>query len=74
MRIFMAAVIAVATCSSALAISSDLVELHHGYITGNTYRDMPQREQQSYVLGVVDGMLMAPVFGAPSGIKYWGSS
>jgi hypothetical protein len=52
-------------------MSAGPVEFHHGFISGNSYRDMPTVGQQGYVIGVVDGMLTAPAFGAPSGMKSW---
>ena len=67
----MTVVLAIGFSSVALANSSGKVELHHGYMTGNSYRDMPASGQQGYVVGVIDGMFMAPVFGAKLGVKSW---
>src|SRR6185312_8470348 len=71
MRVLIAAAFAIGVCSTAMAEPSGLVEFHHGYITGNAYRDMPPVGRQGYVIGVVDGMLTAPAFGAPSGMRSW---
>jgi hypothetical protein len=34
-----------------------------GFMTGQEFRELSEAEQQGYVMGIVDGMLMAPVFG-----------
>ena len=42
------------------------VHIHNGFLTGQEYLDFDARTQQGYAMGVVDGMLLAPMFGAPS--------
>lgn len=40
------------------------VKINNGYMTGNAYRDLPYNSKAAYVMGVVDGLLLAPFLGA----------
>lgn len=42
-----------------------------GFGTGNDYMAMSVREKYAYVMGAINGMLMAPVFGAPEKNTKW---
>ncbi len=41
------------------------VLIHNGFITGNTFRAFDQVSKNVYVTGLVDGILLAPLYGAP---------
>lgn len=36
-----------------------------GFLNGNQFEDLPEVVQLYYVMGMIDGMAMAPSFGAP---------
>ncbi len=47
------------------------IEIKGGFITGNTYRDYSDDVKAVYIMGVIDGMLDAPGFGAPKRKLAW---
>jgi hypothetical protein len=46
------------------------VGIHNGFVTGQEFLEMPPLEQTGYVMGVVDGMQLAPLFGAPRRLHF----
>ena len=42
-----------------------------GFITGNEYLRLPDVNKLHYVMGVVDGIFLAPFFGAPKDKMDW---
>jgi hypothetical protein len=42
-----------------------------GLTTGNNYRALPTTSRESFVVGLIDGMLLAPMFGAPRAEMAW---
>jgi hypothetical protein len=47
------------------------IAIKGGFITGNTYREYSDDIRAVYVMGVIDGMLDAPGFGAPKKKLAW---
>ena len=47
------------------------IAIKGGFITGNIYRDYSDGVKAVYVMGVIDGMLDAPGFGAPKKKLAW---
>jgi len=46
--------------------------VHNGFLTGNQYRDlMDFYDRTMYVSGVIDGMLLAPIFKADKALLGW---
>jgi hypothetical protein len=43
--------------------------VHNGYIKAQKYLEMNSEQQEIYVMAVLDGIYLAPVFGAPEGGK-----
>ncbi len=41
------------------------ITIRSGFDSGEGYLQMSQSEQRAYAIGVVNGMLLAPLFGAP---------
>ena len=41
------------------------ISIQNGFITGNTFRAMEKASKNVYVTGLLDGMLLAPLYGAP---------
>lgn len=42
-----------------------------GYVTGKGYLDMDGVEKRAYLMGLMEGMFLAPAFGAPEGNLKW---
>ncbi len=51
------------SCSVAAA-SEPAVEIKTGFLTGNAYRILSQEARRAYAMGLLDGMFLAPFFGA----------
>ena len=47
------------------------IRIHSGYISGEEFLDMNGLEKKAYVAGLVEGMLLAPAFGAPDSNMLW---
>ena len=61
------AVIAVITAYA----NQQRVKINPGFFTGKDYLDMSDTEQRAYVTGEINGMLVAPFFGAPEENLTW---
>ncbi len=47
------------------------VKISPGFFTGKDYLDMSDTEKRAYVTGEINGMLVAPFFGAPEENLGW---
>ena len=47
------------------------VKISPGFFTGKDYLDMSDTEKRAYVTGGINGMLVAPFFGAPEENLSW---
>lgn len=47
------------------------VKISPGFFTGKDYLDMSDTEKRAYVTGSINGMLVAPFFGAPDENLNW---
>ena len=47
------------------------VKISPGFFTGKDYLDMSDTERRAYVTGEINGMLVAPFFGAPEENLNW---
>src|SRR5690349_3698302 len=47
------------------------VKISPGFFTGKDYLDMGDTEKRAYVTGEINGMLVAPFFGAPEENLSW---
>ena len=47
------------------------VSIGPGYFTGKDYLDMTDNERRAYATGAINGMLVAPFFGAPEDNVNW---
>ena len=45
------------------------VVIHNGFLKASDYLDMDAENQRAYAMGLLDGMYMAPNFGAPDNNK-----
>lgn len=48
-----------------VAAAKDSVYVKSGFLTGNTFRSLGSVEKLGYAKGFIDGVLVAPLFGAP---------
>lgn len=62
LKIFIVSAIYTFLVSTAVA---QPVAINNGFGTGEDYLKMDTSEQRAYAMGVVNGMLLAPLFGAP---------
>lgn len=72
--LFVAAVIAAATAVSSTAPASSSTEparVPGGLLTGQHYLDLGEDEKGYYSLGLVDGMLVAPLLRSPASEVRW---
>src|ERR1043166_9832860 len=51
--------------------SQQRVNISRGFFTGKDYFDMSDTEKRAYVTGAINGMLVAPFFGAPDERLTW---
>lgn len=51
--------------------SQQKVTISRGFFTGKDYFDMSDTEKRAYVTGAINGMLVAPLFGAPEDRVTW---
>ena len=47
------------------------VLVHEGFATGQDYIQMTETQRRAYAMGVVDGMLLSPLFEAPQEKVRW---
>jgi len=47
------------------------VKISPGFFSGKDYLDMSDTEKRAYVIGEINGMLVAPFFGAPEENLAW---
>ena len=67
-----ATVIAIYLLVFALAIyASEGVYIHNGFSTGEEYLAMDYQQKRAFAMGTVNGMLLAPLFGAPKPKMLW---
>ena len=51
--------------------NQNTVKIGPGFFTGKDYLDMTDTEKRAYVTGGINGMLVAPFFGAPEENLNW---
>jgi hypothetical protein len=51
--------------TSAQAASEAPITIPNGYLTGSQFRAAGPAVQRGYAMGVVDGLLLSPMYGAP---------
>ena len=63
-------VLGLLACVNVFA-SQQRVSISRGYFSGRDYFDMSDTEKRAYATGAVNGMLVAPFFGAPEERLRW---
>ena len=51
--------------------ASETTLIRSGFGTGEQYLAASEQEQRAYAVGIINGMLMAPMFGASRGKMRW---
>jgi hypothetical protein len=64
------AIFALLICMNGYA-SQQQVRISRGFFTGKDYFDMSDTEKRAYATGAINGMLVAPFFGAPEERVAW---
>lgn len=64
-------VIALITFISVYANHQQTVSISGGFFTAKDYLEMTDTERRAYVTGAINGMLVAPFFGAPQENLTW---
>src|SRR4029079_19382202 len=54
-----------------VSTNQQTVKIGPGFFTGKDYLDMSETEKRAYVTGEINGMLVAPFFGAPQENLNW---
>ena len=67
---YLLAIIAIIAAINVYA-SQQTVKISPGFFTGKDYLDMSDTEKRAYVTGEINGMLVAPFFGAPEENVNW---
>lgn len=71
MRAIIAILIVILLSSSTLYASEGTVRIQDGFLTGQHYIGLSQSEQTYIAMGIIDGFLLAPFFGAPKERMKW---
>ena len=66
--LLLAAVVALFSVSAG---SQQTVSIGPGFFSGKDYLDMTENERRAYATGAINGMLVAPFFGAPQDNLNW---
>ena len=67
---YLASLIALVAVVTVYA-NQQTVKISPGFFTGKDYLDMSDTEKRAYVTGGINGMLVAPFFGAPEENLNW---
>lgn len=64
-KIFCLILLSIFVSSPLSSVEAGGVLIRDGFFTGNSFREMSQAQQLAYVTGLFDGMMLAPMLGAP---------
>ncbi|SRR6266700_2101576 len=59
----------VIACSVLYARQKNPMTIHNGFLKADLYLKLSEDSQRAYAMGLLDGMYMAPFFGAPDNDK-----
>ncbi len=57
--------------AATLFAADEPVWIHNGFGTGQDYLKMNQSQKSAYAMGAINGMIIAPLFGAPKDKIGW---
>ncbi|MBC8231411.1 hypothetical protein H8E77_17805 [bacterium] len=64
-------IFAVFVCVLVTFAADKPVIVHKGFATGRDYLKMNDAQKRAYAMGAINGMLLAPLFGAPKDRVKW---
>ena len=64
-------VVILALLSIGAVAAQQSVFIYHGFLTANKYEEYQEGDREPYLMGVIDGFLAAPAFGAPKKQMAW---
>ena len=67
---YLTSLLALVACVTVYA-NQQTVKISPGFFTGKDYLDMSDTEKRAYATGGINGMLVAPFFGAPEENLNW---
>jgi hypothetical protein len=67
----LAAILAALVSLFSVYANQQRVSIGPGFFTGKDYLDMTDNERRAYATGAINGMLVAPFFGAPEDNLNW---
>ena len=67
----LAALLAAVVTLANVYANQQKVSIGPGFFTGKEYLDMGDNERRAYATGAINGMLVAPFFGAPEDNMNW---
>ena len=70
-RLFIAMLVGVIGFGVGSNAHSQGVLIKDDFLTGNAFRTLPRASQRIYVMGALDGALLAPLFAAPKAQLDW---
>jgi hypothetical protein len=65
------ALVLIASISAYTHSQKGTVRVHAGFMKGNDYLELDASEKRAYAMGAVNGMLVAPLLGAPEEKLKW---
>jgi hypothetical protein len=68
---YLLALLALIAAINVYASQQQTVKISPGFFTGKDYLDMSDTERRAYITGQINGMLVAPFFGAPEENLNW---
>jgi len=57
--------------AATLFAAEEPVWIHNGFGTGGDYVKMSESQKRAYAMGAINGMIIAPLFGAPTYEMQW---
>jgi hypothetical protein len=57
--------------SVTLFAADESIPIHNGFGTGQDYINMSESQKRFYAMGAINGMMIAPIFGAPKKEIRW---
>ena len=63
--------VTIATSAYSADLSAQSIYIHNGFVSGNDYRNWDATEKDRYAIGLIEGMLLAPFFGASKEQLSW---
>jgi hypothetical protein len=71
LAVLLAAAFAALFALSSVHANQQKVSIGPGFFTGKEYLEMSDTERRAYATGAINGMLVAPFFGAPEDNMAW---